>query len=203
VVEKVIQSDISMFDFTILCPFNKPLNDINQRVSKMFLPEAKEITDSSSRTWRIGDRVINLKNRYDLNIMNGDDGVIVDFIENGLKVRFGELLVDFQFSSDQTSDEEDDDEDLNETDGNKGPPTTKFLVQSYAMTVHKSQGSEWDFVLLYLPYDPRGFVTKNLFYTAITRARQCLWIIPENQSVTNKIIKIQSEFGNDALTMLY
>lgn len=203
VVDTVIHSNISMFNFTILCPFNKPLNDINQRVSKMFLPDAKEIMDLNQRTWRIGDRVINLKNRYDLNIMNGDDGVIVDFIENGLKVRFGELLVDFHFSSEQTSDEEDDDDDLNEIDLEKGPPTTKYLVQSYAMTVHKSQGSEWDFVLLYLPYDPRGFVTKNLFYTAITRARQCLWIIPENQSTMNKIIQIQSEFGNDALTMLY
>jgi len=203
VVDKVINSNISMFNFTILCPFNKPLNDINQRVSKMFLPDARESTDLTGRIWRVGDRVINLKNRYDLNIMNGDDGVIVDFIENGLKVRFGELLIDFQFSSDQTSDEEDEDEDLTDVEINKGPPTTKYLVQSYAMTVHKSQGSEWDFVLLYLPYDPRGFITKNLFYTAITRARQCLWIIPENQNVMNKIIQIQSEFGNDALSMLY
>jgi ATP-dependent exoDNAse (exonuclease V) alpha subunit len=56
---------------------------------------------------------------------------------------------------------------------------------------------------LYLPYDPRGFVTKNLFYTAITRARQCLWIIPENQMMMNKILQIQSEFGMDALCMLY
>lgn len=210
VVDTVIKSNISMFDFTILCPFNKPLNEINQRTSKMFLPESKEVVDLNGRTWRIGDRVINLKNRYDLNIMNGDDGVVMDFIEDGgntgLKVRFGELLLDFHFSSDQTSEDEkeDEDEDLsNDIDVEKGPPTTKYLVQSYAMTVHKSQGSEWDFVLLYLPYDPRGFVTKNLFYTAITRARQCLWIIPENQMMMNKILQIQSEFGMDALCMLY
>ena len=207
VIHKVIESNISMFDFTILCPFNKPLNEINQRASKMFLPEAKEIVDLNGRTWRIGDRVINLKNRYDLNIMNGDDGVVMDFIENGLKVRFGELLLEFLFSSEDTNEnetdtKEDEDEDL-ANDIDKGPPTTKYLVQSYAMTVHKSQGSEWDFVLLYLPNDYRGFITKNLFYTAITRARQCLWIIPENQTVMNKILKIQSEFGNDALTMLY
>jgi hypothetical protein len=208
VVEKVIESNISMFDFTILCPFNKPLNEINQRVSKMFLPNAKEILDLNGRTWRVGDRVINLKNRYDLNIMNGDDGVIMDFFDDGgssgLKVRFGELLLDFYFSSDEVKEEVKEDEDVDlDADGEKGPPTTRYLVQSYAMTVHKSQGSEWDFVLLYLPYDPRGFVTKNLLYTAITRARQCLWLIPENQMMMNKILQIVSEFGNDALTMLY
>jgi hypothetical protein len=212
VVEKVIESNISMFDFTILCPFNKPLNDIHQRVSKMFLPSAKEVVDLNGRIWRVGDRVINLKNRYDLNIMNGDDGVIMDFFDDGgssgLKVRFGELLLDFYFSSDdikegkEEGEKENEDVDL-DTDGDNGPPTTKHLVQSYAMTVHKSQGSEWDFVLLYLPYDPRGFVTKNLLYTAITRARQCLWVIPENHIMMNKILQIVSEFGNDALTMLY
>lgn len=210
VVEKVIESNISMFDFTILCPFNKPLNDINHRVSKMFLPNSKEVVDLNGRTWRVGDRVINLKNRYDLNIMNGDDGVIMDFFDDGgsshvgLKVRFGELLLDFYFSSDETSEEEKENEDVDlDVDGDKGPPTTRHLVQSYAMTVHKSQGSEWDFVLLYLPFDPRGFVTKNLLYTAITRARQCLWVIPENQSMMNKILQIVSQYGNDALTMLY
>jgi hypothetical protein len=206
VIDKVIASEISMFDFTILCPFNKPLNDINHICSQKFLPDKPSMTDPNGRTWRIGDRVINLKNRYDLNIMNGDDGIITDFKENGLKVTFGPLLVEFVFTSESTSDDEDEnvDEDLaNDGDQPKGPPTTKYLVQSYGMTVHKSQGSEWDFVLLYLPYDARGFITKNLFYTAITRARQCLWIIPENQSVMNKILQIQSEFGSDALTMLY
>ena len=206
VVEKVIESKISMFDFTILCPFNKPLQEINQRVSKMFLPEAQETTDTNGRVWRVGDRVINLKNRYDLNIMNGDDGVIASLTEKGLNVVFGNNApIEFLFSSDQTEDDKDEDvdEDMTHEPVEKGPPTTKFLVQSYALTVHKSQGSEWDFVLLYLPYDARGFITKNLFYTAITRARQCLWIIPENQTVLNKILGIQSEFGRDALTMLY
>jgi hypothetical protein len=203
VIEKVIASKISMHDFTILCPFNKPLHDINQRASQMFLPESQEMTDPMGRKWRIGDRVINLKNRYDYNIMNGDDGTIIDFTDNGLKVRFTEdLTLDFLFSNDGAEDSgENEDEDLQEVEN--GPATTKHLVQSYAMTVHKSQGSEWDFVLLYLPYDARGFVTKNLFYTAITRARQCLWILPESQSGLQKIIQMTSEFGRDALCMLY
>lgn len=217
VIETAIENKISMFEFTILCPFNKPLHDINQRASKLFLPDKEEVVDLNGRVWRIGDRVINLKNRYDLNIMNGDDGVVMDFIPQpnhesnklGLKVRFGELLLDFLFTSEvdieeskETLDEVD--EDFSEKDPEeKEPATTKHLVQSYAMTVHKSQGSEWDYVLLYLPYDPRGFVTKNLFYTAITRARKCLWIITETQAMLNRVIQLQSEFGQDALTMLY
>jgi len=217
VIETAIENNISMFDFTVLCPFNKPLHDINQRASKLFLPDKEEVVDLNGRTWRIGDRVINLKNRYDLNIMNGDDGVVMDFIPQpnhesnklGLKIRFGELLLDFLFSTEVSLEEtkesmDEVDEDFAEKDPDeKEPPTTKHLVQSYAMTVHKSQGSEWDYVLLYLPYDNRGFVTKNLFYTAITRARKCLWIIAENQTMLNRIIQLQSEFGKDALTVLY
>lgn len=218
VIERVIESKISMKDFTILCPFNKPLHDINQKASQMFLPNQTVMQDPTGRTWRIGDRVINLKNRYDYNIMNGDDGEVTEFTTNGLKVRFGgegkgeqgkgeqedgTQEIEFLFTSDASEDDsrENEDEDLNDVEN--GPATTKHLVQSYAMTVHKSQGSEWDFVLLYLPYDGRGFITKNLFYTAITRARQCLWIIPENQNCLQKIIQMTSEFGKDALSMLY
>jgi ABC-type oligopeptide transport system ATPase subunit len=203
VIQKVIDSNISMNDFTILCPFNKPLKDLNQRASQMFLPDQPSMTDPSGRIWRIGDRVINLKNRYDYNIMNGDDGVITEFTTNGLKVRFTEETeLEFLFTAEDSEEGHDnEDEDLNDVDNS--PATTKHLVQSYAMTVHKSQGSEWDFVLLYLPYDGRGFVTKNLFYTAITRARQCLWIIPENQHALQKILQMSSEFGKDALSMLY
>ena len=201
VIEKVISSNISMNDFSILCPFNKPLYDINQKASKMFLPNAKEITDLTGRIWRIGDRVINLKNRYDFNIMNGDDGEIMDFLDNdgGLKVRFGELLLDFLFSG-ETSTVDAEEENFDEVDNT--PATTSHLVQSYAMTVHKSQGSEWDFVLLYLPYDTKGFITKNLIYTAITRARQCLWIITDSAAILQKVVQLNSEFGQDALCYL-
>lgn len=204
VLEKVIQANISMKEFTVLCPFNKPLHGINQKASQMFLPDKPSIQDPTGRVWRIGDRVINLKNRYDFNIMNGDDGEIIEFTTNGLKVKFQtEIELEFLFTAEQSEDgaKENEDEDLNDVEN--GPATTRHLVQSYAMTVHKSQGSEWDFVLLYLPFDSRGFVTKNLFYTAITRARQCLWIIPENQKCMQKIIQMSSEFGRDALSMLY
>jgi CRISPR/Cas system CSM-associated protein Csm2 small subunit/energy-coupling factor transporter ATP-binding protein EcfA2 len=203
VIERVIESGISMKDFTILCPFNKPLKDINQRASQMFLPESQTMVDPAGTTWRIGDRVINLKNRYDYNIMNGDDGEVIDFTANGLKVKFAELELEFLFTGAATEDDTREKEDENLQDIDNGPATTKHLVQSYGMTVHKAQGSEWDFVLLYVPFDGRGFVTKNLFYTAITRARQCLWIIPENANCLQKVIEMTSEFGRDALSMLY
>jgi ATP-dependent exoDNAse (exonuclease V) alpha subunit len=49
VIQKVIDSNISMNDFTILCPFNKPLKDLNQRASQMFLPDQPSMTDPSGR----------------------------------------------------------------------------------------------------------------------------------------------------------
>jgi len=203
VVKTVINSKISMNQFTIICPYNKPLNEINQKCSKMFLPESISFTDSTGKIWRIGDRVVNLKNNYELNIMNGDEGFITEFTQSGIKVKFGSQETEFLFSSSTLDDiEENEDEDLNEVE--KTPMTTKQLNQSYAMTIHKSQGSEWDFVLLYLPNNsPSGFMTKNLFYTAITRARQCLWIITENTDLLQKINSYSSEFGNDALSIIF
>jgi hypothetical protein len=55
---------------------------------------------------------------------------------------------------------------------------TSMLAHAYALTVNTSQGSEWDFVLISLPKIGRGtFINRNLFYTALTRAKRCVWIV--------------------------
>jgi ATP-dependent exoDNAse (exonuclease V) alpha subunit len=140
--------------------------------------------------------------------MNGDEGFVTEFTQTGIKVKFGEKSqgeteAEFLFSSSSTDSDviENEDEDLNDVE--KTPMTTKQLNQSYAMTIHKSQGSEWKYVLLYLPANSGSFVTKNLFYTAITRARHCLWIIAENKDILGKINSNSSEFGNDALSIMF
>jgi hypothetical protein len=214
IVQEMIENDIPMNDFTILSPFNKELDKINQMCSEMFLPKAKCVIDPIKKIgWRIGDRVINLKNRYDLEnpIMNGMDGEIVDFTQHGVKVNFPnngkDFCVEFLYNSMskdpfEDSDEEDDIEDHDSSD-EKSPPTTKHLAQSYAMSIHKAQGSEWKKILIYIPYDKPEFITKNLFYTGVTRAKEKLWIISSNGYMLNQIPKRDTNFGNDALIMLY
>jgi exodeoxyribonuclease V alpha subunit len=62
-------------------------------------------------------------------------------------------------------------------------PTVDILTHCYAITIHKSQGSEWDYVIFYLPKNDNSanFINKNLIYTAITRAKKIIWNIGDMQ----------------------
>ena len=57
------------------------------------------------------------------------------------------------------------------------PITTNFLKHSFCKTVHKAQGSEYEYVLIYLPNCNNQLVNINLLYTAITRAKKMVWLI--------------------------
>jgi ATP-dependent exoDNAse (exonuclease V) alpha subunit len=85
--------------------------------------------------------------------------------------------------------------------------TTENIDRSYAMTIHKSQGSEWKHIILFLGNNsnnsqPNSFLTRNLFYTGITRARETVTILTKSLQSVNNIIKNDANFGNDALIKL-
>jgi exodeoxyribonuclease V alpha subunit len=204
VIKAMINNEISYKDFTILSPYNEPLNEINKVASDMFLPDAEECVDpSSGRTWRIGDRVIHLVNNYEINVMNGDEGLITDFLRKddkilGVKVSFKNTVVDIPYPDIN-------DEDTSEKEDESGPVTTRNLARSFALTIHKSQGSEWNFILLYINTKNSGrnsFISRNLLYTGITRARRAIWILTDNVDVLENAIKTETEMGNDALINL-
>ncbi|MDP4174678.1 MAG: ATP-dependent RecD-like DNA helicase [Bacteroidota bacterium] len=108
------------------------------------------------RQFKIGDKVMQLRNNYDKEVFNGDLGFIraVDLENQVMKIDFGTgTLKDYDF------------EDLDE------------LVLAYAVTVHKSQGSEYPCVILPLTLNHYMMLQRNLLYTAITRAKKLLIII--------------------------
>lgn len=134
---------------------------------------------------RVGDKVMQIKNNYDLQykkdngeygsgVFNGDVGYITDIdIRGGIvKVRFDEKEVTY-FS-----------EDLSQ------------LELAYAVTVHKSQGSEYDYVIIPLCDVPSKLMYRNLLYTAVTRAKKML-ILVGNQSVWEAMAQ------NDRKTLRY
>ena len=56
--------------------------------------------------------------------------------------------------------------------------TVKRLIHGYALTVDKSQGSEWDFVIFYIPeFNTGSFLNKNRIYTSVTRSKRCVWCV--------------------------
>jgi len=99
---------------------------------------------------RVGDKVMQIKNNYSLDVYNGDVGRIVayDDEDNKVRVDYGDKIVEY---------------DENTVDN---------IVLSYACTVHKSQGSEYPVVIMALTTDQFTMLERNLVYTGITRAKK-------------------------------
>ncbi len=147
----------------ILAPMYKGINGIdliNRNVKSIFNPK-----DSSKKELLIGDvdfleddKVIQLTNMPDENVYNGDIGLI-ERIEGGSKK---EVHIDF--------------------DGNRvkyTPSNFSNFRLAYSISIHKSQGSEFDIVILPIVKGYRKMLYQKLIYTAVTRAKQKLYIIGE------------------------
>ena len=133
---------------------------MNQKLQDIFnplTPSSKELA-RGERIFRTGDRVIHLKNLTDnyCTYSNGDIGKIFDIHESNK-----EIMVTF---------------DENRTKQYEGAELDQ-LEHAFAMTVHKSQGSEYDVVILPFIKEFAGMRVKNLLYTAVSRAKKKLIII--------------------------
>lgn len=115
----------------------------------------------SSRTFRVGDRLMQIRNDYDKGVFNGDIGQLIDLdlVEQTITVDIDGRPVVY---------------DWDEADQ---------LVHAYAITVHKSQGSEFPAVVL--PVIPQHYIMlqRNLLYTAITRARQLCVLVGNQRAI--------------------
>jgi len=155
----------------VLTPTKKgPLGtrELNKALQAVLNPNLEELPERKSGdiVYRVGDRVMQIKNNYDLQfkrdngeygtgVFNGDVGFITDIDPRGgiLKVRYDDRIVTY----------------FNEELGQ--------LELAYAVTVHKSQGSEYDCVVIPLFEVPSRLKYRNLLYTAVTRAKRLLVIV--------------------------
>ena len=149
--------------FKILCvvkagPFGvDSLNGVARRV----LADARLLTpqQSGGSPWYAGRPVLITRNDYDLGLFNGDMGIALPDPESETE----RLLVFFPGTSDSTRRFE--------------PQRLSDHETVFAMTVHKSQGSEFDHVLLVLPERDTPVLTRELIYTAVTRARRSVTLL--------------------------
>ncbi len=116
---------------------------------------------SGSRVFRVGDRVLQLRNNYDKDVFNGDIGRIqtIDLEDGEIIVEFEGRLITYETN------------DLDE------------LTLAYAMSVHKSQGSEYPVVVLPLLPQHYMMLQRNLLYTAITRAKKMVVIVGTRKAI--------------------
>ena len=158
-------------DIQVLCPSRMMdtgtlnINNVLQSNLNPFTKNKRQLAYKGVY-FREGDKVMQIKNNYDITftkdngetgsgVFNGDVGYIIDIDIRGgiLRVRYDDRVVTY-FA-----------EDLQE------------LELAYAVTVHKSQGSEYDYVIIPLCDIPSRLVYRNLLYTAVTRAKKMLILV--------------------------
>ena len=169
------------------------LNQVLQSVLNPPAPDKREYVREEV-TFREGDKVMQTRNNYQIEwqvrgnfglplekgtgIFNGDFGRIlsVDPSREILTVRFDEdREVDYPFGE------------------------LEDLELAYAVTVHKSQGSEYPAVILPLLSGPRGLFNRNLLYTAVTRARSCVVILGSREAVRTMTDNVRENIRNTGL----
>jgi len=200
IIKACFSSGVKAEQLVVISPYNKSLPIINKTFQQIYNSGARSITDSRGIKWMIGDRVMLTENDQQIGVFNGETGIIRDITKDGIMVDFGNsgchdfllepshdrihyeqaTAVSYYKRGKQMEDVLDGDE------GEDDERTVKRLAHAYALTVDKSQGSEWDFVILYISeFNTGSFLNKNRIYTAITRAKRCVWAIVTDADAFN------------------
>jgi len=153
------------------------LNDLIQsRVTGKTKSIFKKKSGNHEVTFYIGDKVIQRKNNYELNVMNGDQGVITRESGQNLMVEFDGVEIAY--------------DGLQRFD----------LDLAYATTIHSSQGSEYPGVIIPVVAAHAHMLSRNLIYTAITRAKQQVCIVGELTALEKALAQYQKDFRWTSLT---
>ncbi|MCI6349564.1 MAG: ATP-dependent RecD-like DNA helicase [Tenericutes bacterium] len=183
VIIKARNKKLNIDNFQVLIPMYKGENgieNINRLMQDIFNPRSmlrKEI-EIKGTLYREGDKVLQLVNDVDNNIYNGDVGYIK-------RITLGSSpLIDIEYT----------DHVVNYKRG-------KFeeFTLAYAVSVHKSQGSEYDNVILVMPSNMKRMLYNKLIYTAVTRAKKSLVIIGNLDSFN---YSVQTDYSENRKTSL-
>jgi exodeoxyribonuclease V alpha subunit len=156
----------SMEDVQVLSPLHRGaagVGELNRRLQSVLNPPAGDKPErrQATRLFRLGDRVMQMRNNYDKEVFNGDMGCIValDPVDQMLVVRIDNAEISYEFS------------ELDE------------LVHAYAVSVHKSQGSEYRAVVLPVLTSHYVMLQRNLLYTAVTRAKELVVLVGTRRAI--------------------
>ncbi len=164
---------------------NVGAGNLNTELQNALNPSGESLT-RGGYTFRRGDKVMQIRNNYDKNVFNGDIGYVnaVDTTERTLTVIYDGRLVEY---------------DVSELDE---------LTLAYAVTIHKSQGSEFPVVVIPVTMKHYVMLQRNLIYTGITRAKKICVLVGttkalayaiHNQTVSRRNTKLKERLNNNCL----
>jgi exodeoxyribonuclease V alpha subunit len=169
----------------VLSPMKKGICGIinlNNELQKILNPEAVDKKEKQYRefTFRVGDKVMQVKNNYKMKWQS-----ILDFEKEGEGVFNGDIGVIINIDSeDQIIEVVYDNEKLVRYDFG----VLDELELAYALTVHKSQGSEFPILVMPVTFGPKMLLTRNLLYTALTRAKNTVVLVGGERYVNQMIV---------------
>jgi len=169
-LKRVPRMGISSEDTMILVPMNRGIvgtQNINIHLQKLLNNNADQNKHISHGIYRftVGDRIMQIRNNYDKAVFNGDTGIIddINISDKIVFVRYYERIIEYEFG------------ELDE------------LVLAYAISIHKSQGSEYPAVIIPIFMQHFTLLQRNLIYTALTRAKKLCIIIGQTRALAMAI----------------
>ena len=163
-------------DVQVLCPMTRGLigtRNLNKVLQELINPPSEEKTElvRGDNILRTGDRVMQLKNDYNKEVFNGDLGMVmnIDHTEKEVVINFDERDVVYDYA------------DLNE------------ITLAWATSIHKSQGSEYPVVILPLYTQHYVMLSRNLFYTGLTRAKQLALIVGSEKAIAIAVKQVKQQ----------
>jgi exodeoxyribonuclease V alpha subunit len=150
-------------DVQVLSPMKRGaigVEMLNDALQNLLNPNQKTI-HRAGRTFRLNDKVMQIKNNYDKKVSNGDIGRLqtIDSVEQTLTITFDDRAVEYDFT------------DLEE------------LVVAYACSIHKFQGSECPCVVIPIHTSHFKLLHRNLLYTAVTRGKKQVYIVGTKKAI--------------------
>lgn len=160
-------------DIQVLCPMVRGhlgASNLNLELQALLNPAGPSLAMFGT-TFRVGDKVMQIVNNYDKNVFNGDMGIVsaIDELEKGLAVRVDDRQLLYQGG------------ELDE------------LVLSYAVTIHKSQGSEYPCVVIPLHTQHYPMMQRNLLYTGITRGRKLVVLVGNRKALAIAVKRVGAD----------
>jgi exodeoxyribonuclease V alpha subunit len=153
-------------DVQVLSPMHRGeagVKELNRRLQEALNPGTrhKKETRLGERVFRVGDRIMQVRNNYEKGIFNGDIGIIsaIDLENQAVEISIDENRIPYDYA------------ELDE------------LELAYAISIHKSQGSEFPVVVIPLLTQHYMMLQRNLLYTAITRARQKVVLVGSKKAI--------------------
>lgn len=183
-IKNLLKSGYKMNDIQVITPMNKGdigALELNRLIQDKFNPKRtyKPEIKVADKVFRVGDKVMQTVNNYELNVFNGETGRIVkitnDSSINKVVVKFKDRMVMYTGSS------------------------ISQLVLAYAITVHKAQGGEFKTIIMPIHSSQSIILSRNLVYTAWTRAKEKLVCIGDTEELYRSINKVDIVERNSQL----